>query len=131
MNLHVLLVCHFYLISKIGIDFFYILRFIVTFNGSAFQTHYTVTYDTWVHAGLVFRGAADGEGIMIYTDGTLRKTITGRVSSMTGNPSGVLKIGRLFEGSEGRSSSAQVDELMFWNRQLSGDEIMTIKNMAL
>ena len=108
----------------------YIFRFIVTLNGSAFQNYYTVTYNTWVHAGLVFRGVSDGEGTMVYIDGTLEITITERVSSTAGNPSGVLKIGRLFEGSNAKYSSAQVDELMFWNRQLSGDEIMTINNMA-
>ena len=74
----------------------------MTLNGSAFQNYYTVTYNTWVHAGLVFRGVSDGEGTMVYIDGTLEITITGRVSSTTGNQSGVLKIGKLFEGSNAK-----------------------------
>ena len=105
-------------------------RFLATLNGFYFSTSYSASYNTWIHVGYVFRGKSNGEGILVYRDGTHVRTDDVRSSWSTGNPSGVLKIGRLFTASGAKYSSAQVDELMFWNRQLSGDEIMTIKNMA-
>ena len=116
--------------NKCQFDQIFCFRFLATLNGGYFSTSYSADYNTWIHVGYVFRGPSNGQGIRVYKDGIYENAGSQKASWSTGTPSGVLKIGRLFEGSDAKYSRAQVDELMFWNRQLSEDEIRTIKNTA-
>ena len=55
---------------------------------------------------------------------------TTRDSVTTAPADGRLKISKVFEGRNGHNSPATIDELLFWNRQLSQAEITAIKNLT-
>ena len=80
---------------------------------------------------MVYRGSYDGEGITIYHDGVNKGNDTTWESQSPVTPSSIVKIGRLFD--EPRTAdygTANVDELVFFNHQLSQSEITKIKNTA-
>ena len=88
--------------------------------------------NTWTHFGLVYKGKSDGEGISVYQNGNWKRDDFNSKFMITGHPSGILKIGKLHESGFSPSySSAEVDELMFWNRQLTDQEIATIADMIV
>ena len=49
--------------------------------------------------------------------------------SFIGNSSGVVIIGRLYEDKSRNYGSMSIDELTFWNRQLSEAEVAKLRNM--
>ena len=89
-----------------------------------FEVLYTVpVLDTWLHVALVYKGPAEGDGLPAGDD-TTRDPVT------TVPADGRLKISKLFEEGNGHNSPATIDELLFWNRQLSQAEITAIKNLT-
>ena len=96
-----------------------------------FEVLYTVpVLDTWLHVGLVYKGPAEGEGIRLYVNGLPAGDDTTRDPITTAPADGRLKISKLFEEGNGHNSPATIDELLFWNRQLSQAEITAIKNLT-
>ena len=91
----------------------------------------TVPTHTWLHVAIVYRGPNEGEGITVYHDGINKGSNTTRDSRITVTPSGIVKIGRRFdEPGNAVYGSSHVDELLFFNYQLSQPEIVIIKNTA-
>ena len=76
---------------------------------------------------MIYRGP--NQGITIYHDGIEKESGT-RCRVATVSSSGIVKIGRLLDppGST-YYGSVYLDELLFWNRQVGGEEIDTIMNM--
>ena len=84
-----------------------------------------------MHVAMIYRGPNDGEGIIVYHDGVDMGNDTTKTSYSYIPPSGVIKIGRLFdEPGTPRYGSAHVDELLFFNYQLSQPEVTMIKDTA-
>ena len=95
-----------------------------------FEVLYTVPIlDTWMHAALVYRGPNQGKGVRLYVNGLPVGEDSTRAPIDTAPADGRLKISKLFEGN-GQNSPATIDELLFWNRQLSQAEITAINNLA-
>ena len=109
-----------------------VYRFGVTVVDYMFEVLYTVpVLDTWMHVSLVYRGPAEGEGIRLYVDGLPAGDDTSRNPVTTTAPAdGRLKISKLFEGGNAQKTPTTIDELLFWNRQLSQAEITAIKNLT-
>ena len=82
----------------------------------------------WTHITFVYVGP-DG-GITIYHDGVLEGGTTSKIYYEPDTYCGELKIGKLFEDdNHHRFGEVMFDELTMWNRQLSSEEIMKIKNI--
>ena len=78
-----------------------------------------------------YRGPNNGEGITVYHDGVNIGSDTTKDSDSRARPSGVVKIGRLYdEPGAPVYGSAHVDELLFFNCMLSESEIVMIRNTA-
>ena len=93
-----------------------------------FEVLYTVPIlDTWMHVALVYRGP--NEEIRLYVNGLPAGEDSTRAPIATAPADGRLKISKLFEGN-GQNSPATIDELLFWNRQLSQAEITAINNLT-
>ena len=89
-------------------------------------------YEIWIHLALVYKGPENQyQGNIIYLDG-IRKNSGVNKRNYGGRkyPSGVLRIGRLFEDQSSQYSEVMVDELSIWNRQLTQTEIHAVKEMA-
>ena len=86
------------------------------------------TPDRWTHITFVYVGP-DG-GITVYHDGVLKGGTKRKIYYEPDTYYGELKIGKLFEDDNHRRfGKVMVDELTLWNRQLSLEEIMKIKNI--
>ena len=85
---------------------------------------------TWVHVSLVYAKEDNDISFLLYINGKYIQTDRDRSYVSLVKPAGVLQIGRTFNSSSSDPgySKTVVDELMFWNRQLSEDEIDTIHN---
>ena len=86
----------------------------------------------WYH--LVFNyvsgSPATLEGITIYHDGVEVGSGTQKTSHTTNAGQGVVVIGRYFaQAHEQDFASVMVDELLFFNRNLSPDEVSILYNM--
>ena len=85
--------------------------------------------DGWFHLVLNYIGPADGQGITIYTDGTLQGNGTTKETDPYTPGDGRVVIGREFTDSDEWYASVEVDELTFWNRALTLQEIQAIYYM--
>ena len=83
----------------------------------------------WFHLVLNYIGPADGQGITIYTDGDLQVSVTSRVTTSYTAGDGRVVIGRARTDLDERYASVEVDELTFWNRALTQQEIQAIYYM--
>ena len=125
------------------------LRFTVQLSlGMEFSVSFPASYSTWTHVAMIYRGpgdlpggipgsnTGDDQGIAVYSNGME----AGKDDDLTtlGDyglvNSGKLMIGRLMkkpshQAHQARHTEAAVDELLIWNRKLSQEEIIMIKNM--
>ena len=89
------------------------------------------TTDTWVHVTTIYRGPNDGEGMKVYHDGADIGSTTQKFPRQTDTPSGIVKVGRWFDPpGAGGYGSLYLDELLFWNRQISEADIQLIKDLV-
>ena len=81
---------------------------------------------------IVYRGPSNGQGITVYHDGVKMGSGIIRIESNQDNPSGIVKIGRQFdEQVGGPNGSVYLDELLFWNQQMSETDIqMAMDNLV-
>ena len=100
----------------------------VTVTGGRYSASFTGAYNTWTHYGLIYKG--DPGGVTLYKDGYSKVSSSSRGGTTTNAPTGRLLIGKGYTNNNPRHSKADVDELMFWNRELSPEEIRKIMNMA-
>ena len=75
---------------------------------------------TWSSTTLV---PGDGEGTRVYYDGRLVAGVLNKRSMNITEGDGRIAIGRLYTGSNVRSGSHEVDELILFNKALTDDEI--------
>ena len=88
--------------------------------------HFTVSVgksNEWVHGVLNFLGPNDEEGIRIYENGKHVGNHTIITQSSTTESNGRIVIGRAFTEINNYYASVQVDELLFFNRSLTEQEI--------
>ena len=80
----------------------------------------------------MYRGPEIGQGISVYHNGELQGNNTqGSNANIIAAPSGVLKIGKMFEKpTEVRYAKLIMDELLIWNKQLSLTEIREVMQLA-
>ena len=85
-----------------------------------------------MHVALVYKGPENGQGISVYLDGEHVRDGNERKSyEHQAAPSGVLKIGKLFERTtEARYGKLIMDELFIWNQQLSPTYIQKVIQVA-
>ena len=85
----------------------------------------------WFHLALVFHGPEEGQGITVYTNGTPAAAPSLRGTNHTRNSSGIVVIGRLRTDQGPNYATLMADELTFWNRQLSDEEVEALRDMYL
>ena len=86
--------------------------------------------DGWFHLVLNYIGPAEGQGVTIYKDGVLQGSGTDKIVGTTYmEGDGRMFIGRWYTEREGRYASVEADELTFWNRALTLEEIKAIYDM--
>ena len=80
----------------------------------------------------MYKGPENGQGISVYHGGELQGSDTHKDNDPHQvAPSGVLKIGKLFEVTTGaRYAKLVMDELLIWNQQLSSTEIEAVMQMV-
>ena len=85
----------------------------------------------WFHLVLNYISLADGQGITIYRDGVLQGSGTskGGTSQSYSPGDGRVVIGRRWTDRDEWYASVEVDELTFWNRTLTLQEIQAIYYM--
>ena len=77
----------------------------------------------WTHLFINDIGPEDGEGIRIYYDGVRRGNDTSMSLYSFNTGDGRIVIGRRETDSDDNYGSAQLDELIFFNKKLSESEI--------
>ena len=84
----------------------------------------------WFHVVFNYIGPDNGEGGTIYHDGVeeLRKDYRNNHGYAYAAGSGVVVIGRPYPSSDEKYTSVMVDELMFFNRKLTLEEIENLYN---
>ena len=77
----------------------------------------------WFHVVFNYIGPEEGEGTRVHYDGRLVAGAPYNRSMDITEGDGRIAIGRLYTGSNVRSGSHEVDELILFNKALSDDEI--------
>ena len=104
-------------------------RYSVITHTHFFSRTISASTNTWIHVTMIYRGPNNDQGIEVYQDGVIKASSTMRSSITTAIPSGILKIGRLFNGIiDSNLASISMDELMFFNYQLNQTGIHMIIN---
>ena len=87
------------------------------------------TIPGWFHLVVVYLGPNNGQGLVVYINGTNKRRDTLRYEDvhLTGN--GELVIGRRCTNLDHSYTSVAVDELTLWNRELSAKEIKNLYQM--
>ena len=89
------------------------------------------TIPGWFHLVVVYLGPNNGQGLVVYVNGTREgrdKTMYGG-ANQPGN--GELIIGRKYTDWDDKYASVAVDEMTLWNRELSAQEIENLYQMFL
>ena len=83
----------------------------------------------WFHLALVFHGPE--HGFIVYKDNTslTDSILTTGDDASTRNSSGVVVLDRAIEDRSRNYGSFSLDELTFWNRQLTETEVEKLRNM--
>ena len=88
-------------------------------------THLYLLIGIFIHLG----EDADIGGINVYNDNTLVESKDNGISQESTAGTGDVVLGRRFTNDDNYYTSAQVDELMFFNRNLSASEMETFYNL--
>ena len=83
----------------------------------------------WFHLVLVFHGPEHGQGFTIHRNGNHWRAGSAIDTNDYGNTSGNTIIGRLYSDRDNNYSNMMVDELTFWNRQLTEQEVDALRIM--
>ena len=81
----------------------------------------------WFHLALVFY--VPEHGFTLYRDEDSWTATILANKSFISNSSGVVILDRLYEDRDRNYGSLSIDELTFWNRQLSKAEVAKLRNM--
>ena len=83
----------------------------------------------WFHLVLVYLGQNNGQGLVVYVNGTKEETDTITYCGANDPGNGELVIGRRYTDLGRNYTSVAVDELTLWNRELSAKEIKNLYQM--
>ena len=84
----------------------------------------------WTHVVLNYIGPKNRQGIQIYYDGVQTKNDEVKFAWDIPTGDGRVVVGRRTTSLEQDYTGVDVDELMFFNKKLSDQEIMDIKNIV-
>ena len=97
-------------------------------NNSKYETYLGPKPVGWLHIAWVINDL--GMGFSMYHDGALQATYTTPVSDAGDPDTGEVVIGKKYLNEDGHFSGITVDELSFWNRKLTAQEITDIFNIS-
>ena len=108
---------------------FFICRFEVHSPDAYFLTDLTPTTG-WTHIVLNYLGPSNGQGIRIYYNGTEVGSDISKTEEIKVTADGRIVVGRALTNYNDFYASIHIDELIFFNRALSLEEIRTIHAAA-
>ena len=79
---------------------------------------------------LNYIGPSDGEGIIVYINGTEVASVTTKFGLLFSAGDGRIVVGRRFTDLDGGYASVEVDELIYFNAALSDTDVQSIYNSA-
>jgi len=87
----------------------------------------------WDHIVMTYDGSKLESGINLYRNGSIRTTTSASQGTYTGMPqsSNSTFLGARNTSGEGNEWSGRLDELTFWNKELSASEVTEIYNKGL
>ena len=77
----------------------------------------------WFHLVVVYLGPNNGQGLVVYINGTQERRKTTKHDDSRQPSNGQLVIGKKTTNGDYFYSSVAVDELTLWNRQLTAQEV--------
>ena len=80
----------------------------------------------WTHIILNYFNSSDGEGIRIYYNGSEVASDTSKADGLQSPGYGRIVVGRKYTDSDQDYFSVQIDELIFFNKSLTLEEIITL-----
>ena len=84
----------------------------------------------WFHVAVVFHGTSDGQGVKIHVESSSWRIDTlGSTGKTYHNSTGTVVLGRVFVNNEGSNGDFAIDELTFWNRKLSDQEVELLRSV--
>ena len=111
-----------------------VFRFTVYLTDRVFDT-FSSEPSGWTHIVMNYIGPNDGEGIRIYYNGTQVASGTNLIryfdQSVSKSGDGRIVVGRPFTDKDERYVSIQVDELIFFNRALTTDEVQANLQLSI
>ena len=104
---------------------FYTQVYVYYTNGEYSSIYTNLQADQWYHFAIVVPVSPSNEKLILYQDG--ENIFQKEFSVGTKSPgSGDLVIGRRYTNKDGFYVNTDIDELVFWNLTLSGEEIKSI-----
>ena len=79
----------------------------------------------------MFHGPEEGQGITVYSNGAPLTSTSLRITSYLYNASGIVVIGKQHVDRSKFYATVMADELTFWNRQLTDEEVVAIRDVYL
>ena len=83
----------------------------------------------WFHLVVVYLGPNNGQGLIVYVNGTAAGRDATRVADVNQQGNGQLVIGKKFIDSDNDYSSVAVDAMTLWSRELTVQEIEDLYQM--
>ena len=84
----------------------------------------------WTHIVLNYIGPNDGEGIRVYYNGTEVESDTTKTTRSYAPGDGRIVVGRSYTDSDKYYASMHIDELIFFNKALSTNDIKLLYNVV-
>ena len=109
--------------------FIFYYRFSIGLLDGLFTTVILPIPTDWTHVVLNYIGPEEGQGIQVYLDGVLAKSDDTKASVIFAAGDGRVAIGRTYPNLDGLYGDVNVDELLFFNEKLTGNQAQEIMNL--
>ena len=126
--MHLLLVFEISIHINVYNFLFCFCSYALTLSGAYISASQPIPLD-WYHLVFNYISTNETQGIVIYHDGQEVARSTNEGTGPTTPGSGEVVIGRYFTSLDGAYSSVLVDEMLFFNRELTAEEIEALYNM--
>ena len=101
-------------------------RYKISHENGSFQLNVDRPTD-WFHSVLVYHGSAVGQGMTLYHNGMMVRSVTSKDSLVEFQPGeGRMIIGKLEANKDNKYASIEVDDLTMWNRTLTWPAIQDL-----